>query len=315
ESRLPHRTRSRPPPRPDPCDRPLLAEAGFILEIGMNLLLGMRRGDGVDLLDDDLLEEFLDLGVGLLMLGPGHQAAVIEAMQQVIDRLPAQAHAEFLLQDAAQVLAAEGADAILGGGPGLEAVSEPRHIRRGQAGRASGVGPLLEGRQAPLVVAADPGLNGAARASQGPGDRGGGMALLGQDDGLMTQPDPFLREGFGQSLKFFEAVMAMDKHRSSSWCDSDAQSILPNRHNPWNRSARIFRTWYQRAEESFAATEASFVIAPVQPHLSEASTPIGSSALLRRRVVNLTGADPDRCADATPDAHGTRISGPGTNQP
>ena len=35
----------------------------------MNLLLGMRRGDGVDRLDDDLLEEFLDLGVGLLMLG------------------------------------------------------------------------------------------------------------------------------------------------------------------------------------------------------------------------------------------------------
>ena len=48
----------------------------------MNLLLGMHRGDGVDLLDDDLLEEFLDLGVGLLMLGPGHQAAVIEAMQR-----------------------------------------------------------------------------------------------------------------------------------------------------------------------------------------------------------------------------------------
>ena len=95
-----------------------------------------------------------------------------------------------------------------------------------------------------LVVAADPGLNGAVRASQGPGDRGGGVALLGQHDDLMTQPDPFLREGFGQSLKFFEAVMVLDKHRSSSWCDSDAQSILPNRHNPWNRSARIFRTWY-----------------------------------------------------------------------
>ena len=87
---------------------------------------------------------------------------------------------------------------------------------RSPAERASGVGPLLEGRQAPLVVAADPGLNGAVRASQGPGDRGGGMALLGQDDGLMTHPDPFLREGFGQSLKFFEAVMVLDKHRSSS---------------------------------------------------------------------------------------------------
>ena len=92
------------------------------------------------------------------MLGSGHQVAVIEAMQQVIDRLPAQADAEFLLQDAVQVLAAEGADAILGGGPGLEAVSEPRHIRRGQSGRASGVGPLLEGRQPPLVVAVHPGL-------------------------------------------------------------------------------------------------------------------------------------------------------------
>ena len=65
------------------------------------------------------------------------------------------------------------------------------------------------------------------------------MALLGQHDGLMTQPDPFLREGFGQSLKFFEAVMVLDKHRSSSWCDSDAQSILPNRHNPWNRSRKF----------------------------------------------------------------------------
>ena len=52
----------------------------------------VHRGDGVDLLDDDLLEEFLDIGVGLLMLGPGHQAAVIEAMQQVIELgLPAQA--------------------------------------------------------------------------------------------------------------------------------------------------------------------------------------------------------------------------------
>ena len=114
--------------------------------------------------------------------------------------------------------------------------------RPGGAGVRCGAAP--GGPPGPLVVAADPGLNGAARASQGPGDRGAGVALLGQDDGLMTQPDLFLREGFGQSSKFFEAVMALDKHRSSSWCDSDAQSILPNRHNPWNRSARIFRNWY-----------------------------------------------------------------------
>ena len=184
----------------------------------MNLLLGMHRGDGVDLLDDDLLEEFLDLGVWPAHAGAGASGCCNRG-DAAGHRSPAGAsstpNSSSRMQ---QVLAAEGADAILGGGPGLEAVSEPRHIRRGQAGRASGVGPLLEGRQAPLVVAADPGLNGAARASQGPGDRGGGVALLGQDDGLMTQPDPFLREGFGQSLKFFEAVMAKrpPRHRLNS---------------------------------------------------------------------------------------------------
>ena len=188
----------------------------------MNLLLGMRRGDGVDLLDDDLLEELLDLRVGLLVLGPGHQAAVAQAMQQVIGRLPAQADAEFLLKDAAQVPAAEGADAILGPGPGLQPRSEPRHILLRQAGRASGVGPLLKGRDAPLVVAGDPGLNGAARTSQGLGDRLGGVALLGQDDGLVPHPEPFLGEGFGQSLEFFEGLMVLNEHRSSSWCDPEA---------------------------------------------------------------------------------------------
>ena len=136
-----------------------------------------------------------------------HQAVVLaqqghsaQAMQQVIDRLPAQSHAEFLLKDAAQVPAAEGADAILGPGPGLEPRSEPRHILLRQAGRASGVGPFLEGRHAPPVVASDPGLHGATRASQGTGDGGGGLALHGQDDSLVAQPDPFLGERFGQSL-------------------------------------------------------------------------------------------------------------------
>ena len=53
------------------------------------------------------------------------------------------------------------------------------------------MGPLLEGRHAPLVVSGNPGLNGAATASQGLGDRGDGVALLGEDDGLVTKPDPF----------------------------------------------------------------------------------------------------------------------------
>jgi Bacterial sugar transferase len=51
---------------------------------------------------------------------------------------------------------------------------------------------------------------------------------------------------------------------------------------PPEKIAQVFgfpRISSERAEESSAATEASFLIAPVQPHLSEACNPIGSSAL------------------------------------
>ena len=51
-----------------------------------------------------------------------------EAMQQVIHRLTAQGHAEFRLQDAPQVPAPEGADAVLGLRPGLQALLEPEHV-------------------------------------------------------------------------------------------------------------------------------------------------------------------------------------------
>jgi hypothetical protein len=53
------------------------------------------------------------------------------------------------------------------------------------------------------------------------GDLGGGVALRGEDDGLVTEPDPFLGEGFGPLLEFFEGVMVLDKHRSSSWYDPE----------------------------------------------------------------------------------------------
>ena len=125
------------------------------------------------------------------------------------------------------------------------------------------------------------------------------------------------------NLNMVSSKLSLDLHyvdHASFWLDFRILlATVPHVFRvPPETIARVFgfpRISSQRAEESSAATEASFLIAPVQPHLSEASNPIGSSALLRRRVVNLTGADPDRCADATPDAHGTRISGPGTNQP
>ena len=142
-------------------------------------------------------------------------------MEQVVDRLTAKGHAEFLLQDAAQVRAPEGADAVLGLGPGLEAFLEPQQIGPRQARRASGVGTLLEGRDAPLVVSGHPALNGPTTGPQDLGDCGGGVPLLGQDDGLVPEPDPLLDDGLGQLLKLLEGVMFLDNHRSSSWCDPE----------------------------------------------------------------------------------------------
>ena len=84
------------------------------------------------------------------MLEPEHQAAVIETMQQVIDRLPTQAHAEFLLQDTGTSCQRK-VRSHPRGEPVLEAVSEPRHIRRGQAGLASVVGPLLRAARPPWL--------------------------------------------------------------------------------------------------------------------------------------------------------------------
>jgi hypothetical protein len=102
------------------------------------------------------------------------------------------------------------------------------------------VGPLLEGGKSPLVVVGHPGLHAAAAASQDPGDLGGGVALLGEDDRLVPEPDPFPCEGFGQVWKFFEGVMVLDKRRSRSWCDSEVRSILPNRHGPQKRGRKKF---------------------------------------------------------------------------
>jgi hypothetical protein len=52
------------------------------------------------------------------------------------------------------------------------------------------------------------------------------VALQGQDDGLVPDPDPFLGVGFGQPWKFVAGVMILDKQRSSSWWESVTRSDL-----------------------------------------------------------------------------------------
>ena len=136
--------------------RPLLTEAGLVLEPDLHVLVGMGLGDGLDLVDDDLLEDRLQFLVGVLVLGPGHQAAEAVAMEQVVDGLELEGHAELVLKDASQVGSVEGADAVLGRGPGLQPLPKAIQLRAGQAWRATGVGPLPQGLGAAAIVAGDP---------------------------------------------------------------------------------------------------------------------------------------------------------------
>jgi hypothetical protein len=61
--------------------RPLRAEPRLILEIHPDVPIGVGRGDAVDLLGDDLLEELLHLRDGVLVVRARHEVAVAEAMQ------------------------------------------------------------------------------------------------------------------------------------------------------------------------------------------------------------------------------------------
>jgi hypothetical protein len=70
-------------------------------------------------------------------------------------------HAELVLQDALQVAAVERAEAVLGRRSGFQPLLEAEQFRPGEAGAASGVGPLGEGLGTALIVAGDPLLDGA----------------------------------------------------------------------------------------------------------------------------------------------------------
>ena len=114
----------------------------------MNLLLGMRRGDGVDLLDDDLLEGSRTSGLACSCWG-GNQAAVIEATQQVTTACRRKLTPNSSSRMRRKSWQRQACRRHLGGWARPRGGHEPRHIRRGQAGRASGAGPLLEAARPP----------------------------------------------------------------------------------------------------------------------------------------------------------------------
>ena len=99
-----------------------------------------------------------------------------------------------------------------GVGPASSRSPEAGQLRPGQAWRAAGVGPLAQGLGAAAVVAGDPVLDRAHAAAEGRGDRGGGAALGGEDDGLVADPDPLLGDRLGQALQLLEGEMVVDMH-------------------------------------------------------------------------------------------------------
>src|SRR5262249_13551801 len=155
-------------------------------------LVGVLFGDGIDLLADDLLEELLHLGDGVLVLRPGHEAAVAEAPEQVIDGLEAHQDAEFLLQDPTDIGSPEGTDTIFGPRWSLQALLQPGILLGVEQGRSPAARPLVERLETAAVVLRDPVLDGAERTAQGRSDVLGGAALLGEDDGLNAPPESFL---------------------------------------------------------------------------------------------------------------------------
>jgi hypothetical protein len=168
--------------------------------------------DRVDLLDDDLLEELLRLEDRVRMLRPRHQAAVLEAMEQLVDPIEAVAGGEFPVQDAANIGAAQGADLILGLREGIEPLQESALLVTRQDGPAAGMGALLQRRQAAAVVRGHPGLDGAAATAQAAGDADGGVALLGQDDRLSASPSPGVASLSGHLLQALQGVAILDVH-------------------------------------------------------------------------------------------------------
>jgi hypothetical protein len=172
----------------------------------------MVGGDGVDLIDDDLLEELLHLRVGVLVVGPRHEVVVAEAVEQVVDRLETHQGTEFLLEDSLDVESPEGADTVLGTGRGVQAQLQPRVLIRVQSRRAAAAGSLVEGLDPPAIVLGDPVLDRLERTPQGVGDVLGGPPLFGEGDGLNTAPESLPGDGLSEVVKLFRGMMIGDEH-------------------------------------------------------------------------------------------------------
>ena len=209
---LPHPAGPRAAACPDPGEGSLLAKPGLVLVPDLDVLVGVLCRDRRDVLDDDLLEELLGLGVRLGMLWPRHQVAVAEPVEQPVNPAEAVAGTELLLQEPADVAAAPLPGLVLGARRGVDVLQEGALQVMGQSRSAAGVGAVRQRVQTARVVGGHPRLDGAAAEAQGAGDLACGIALLGQDDGLHPGPGACRAKLPGRLLKAVQRVVVLDAH-------------------------------------------------------------------------------------------------------
>ena len=146
------------------------------------------------------------------MARAGAQGAEAEPVHQVVDGLQRSQHAELDLQDAADVLAAQRADAVGLGGAGAEPVAEPALLLGGERSAPAAPGPVGQGVEAAVVVARHPGADLSVGEQNLGSDGRGGPAQQCQPDG--AEAARHLGPGFGtdQGGQLVRSVVWLDVH-------------------------------------------------------------------------------------------------------
>lgn len=135
-----------------------------------------------------------------------------ELVQQVVGGLEPADDAELLVEDPPHVLAAEGADAVVGRGPGAEAGLELFFLVVGQGLLAAAPGLFVEAGASGAVEAGDAVADGAFAHLHAGGEGFGRLAFEGAEDGLDPPRDPGVGFGADEATEFVGGVVGFDVH-------------------------------------------------------------------------------------------------------
>jgi hypothetical protein len=191
----------------------LLAEAGFILEPNLDLLVWMLLGDLLDLLQGVFFKSFLGRRIRLVMARLGHQATVAQPVQQIVQPRQAVEFAKLLLNPGSQILGPPHAGVrVLG--LLVQVVLDLLLLGIVQPALVATAAAVGESSHSLGVVLTHPMLDLPPREAQQLADLGSGLTLLGQPDDLHAYQETGISLLTDQTLEFFGAVMLCHMHGS-----------------------------------------------------------------------------------------------------